>query len=113
MRIWNLTPHTMHYDDGTAEFAFESDGVLRLCEVDELAEPVAGLVTVHKRYGEVQGLPAGIVAGDVLLVSTLIGDAWPDRLRPTGVTVLVPDTGASCRRDAHGRIVSVSRFVRK
>ena len=113
MRIWNLTPHTMHYDDGIVARVYPSDGTLRLSEVDEPAEPIAELVTVRKRYGAVLGLPEGISAGDVLLVSTLVGDAWPASLRPNGVTVLVPDTGATCKRDERGRIVSVARFIRK
>ena len=113
MRIWNLTPHTMHYDDGTTQYVFQSDGVLRLSEADEPTEPLAGLVTVRKCYGELQGLPIDIAEGDVLLVSTLIGDYWKSESRPAGVIVLVPDTGSSCKRDEQGRIVSVARFIRK
>ena len=30
MRIWNLTPHAMHYDDGILQRSYPSDGVLRL-----------------------------------------------------------------------------------
>ena len=113
MRIWNLTPHAMHYDDGVTTRVYPSDAVLRLSEIEESAEPVERLMTVRKRYGDVAGLPVGIEAGDVLLVSTLVGDAWPESLRPAGVTVLVPDTGATCKRDEQGRIVSVARFIRK
>jgi len=113
MRIWNLTPHTMHYDDGRIVQAIASDGAVRLEQVTERAEPIGGLATVRTKYGELAGLPVGIAKGDVLLVSTLVGDYWKTEDRPHGVTVLVPDTGISCKRDAEGRIISVSRFIRK
>ena len=113
MRIWNLTPHTMHYDDGNTVRAILSDGAVRLDQVTQDAEPIDGLATVRTSYGDLQGLPEGIAEGDVLLVSTLVGDYWKSPARPYGVTVLVPDTGSSCKRDADGRIVSVSRFIRK
>ena len=113
MRIWNLTPHAMHYDDGLIQRTFPSEGALRLTQLDEPDEAIDGLATVRSRYGTTTGLPDGIGAGDVILVSTLLGDAWPASERPEGVIVLVPDTGATCKRDETGRIVSVSRFIRK
>lgn len=103
----------MHYDDGHSVRAIASDGAVRLEQLTQAAEPIAGLATVRTMYGKLQGLPTGIAAGDVLLVSTLVGDYWNAEDRPSGVIVLVPDTGASCKRDAEGRIVSVSRFIRK
>ncbi len=103
----------MHYDDGKIVRAIISDGALRLDEMTEEAEFIDGLATVIKSYGSVRGLPEGVTQGDVLLVSTLVGDCWKAEDRPLGVTVLVPDTGSSCKRDADGRIVSVSRFIRK
>lgn len=113
MRIWNLTPHTIEYDDGVIQRSLLSDGRLRLVETTNAADPVAGMATVHIQYSQVEGIPPGIVAGDVLLVSTLVGDKWMPADRPTGVTVLVPDTGATCRRDENGRIISVRRLIRK
>lgn len=113
MRIWNLTPHTMHYDDGLTLKAIASDGAVRLEQQIQPAEPIDGLATVRTEYGELRGLPAEITEGDVLLVSTLVGDCWKAEDRPRGIIVLVPDTGPSCKRDADGRIVSVSRFIRK
>lgn len=112
MRIWNLTPHEMHYDDGVVQRNIASDGVLRLEQSDEPAGDVEGLKTVITRYGAVSGVPAGIAPGDVLIISTLAGDYWKAG-RPAGVTILVPDTGPTCKRDAAGRIVAVSRFIRK
>ena len=113
MRIWNLTPHVMHYDDGHIRRVLPSDGIVRLIQVEEPAEPIDGMTTVHTRYAEAVGVPAEVAPGDAVIVSTLVGDLWPRRSRPVGVTVLVPDTGASCRRDEQGRIASVSRFIRK
>lgn len=113
MRIWNLTPHTMHYDDGIVQREFVSDGVVRLEQVDESAELVAGLKTARTKYAQLKGMPEGIESGDVILVSTLVGDHWKSADRPDRVIVLVPDTGSTCRRDDQGRIVSVARFIRK
>lgn len=113
MRIWNLTPHVMHYHDGETRLSFESDGQLRLLEEAEPADDLGPLKTVMKRYGDVVGLPDGIQPGDVLMVSTLVGDHWPQASRPDGITLLVPDTGDTCQRDASGRIVAVSQFIRK
>lgn len=66
----------MHYDDGKIVRAIASDGTLRLEQLTERAEPIDGLATVTTTYGAVQGLPAGIDEGDVLMVSTLVGDYW-------------------------------------
>ena len=113
MRIWNLTPHTMHYDDGIVQREFLSDGVVRLEQCDESAELVGGLKTATMKYAGLNGLPELIETGDVILVSTLVGDHWKSADRPAGVIVLVPDTGSTCQRDIQGRIVSVARFIRK
>jgi len=112
-RIWNLTPHAMHYDDGQVVRTIESDGMLRLDQEEEPTGSVHGMRLVRTRYGKPGGLPDGVAAGDVLIVSTLVGDSWDTEDRPAGVTVIVPDTGATCKRDSAGRIVSVSRFISK
>ncbi len=114
MRIWNLTPHVMYYDDGHVQRAYPSDGVLRVVQVDEPADSIDGLNTIRTEYTDVEGMPEKIAAGDVLLVSTIVADAFlksPERV--AGFTLLVPDTGKSCKRDAEGRIVSVCRFIRR
>lgn len=112
-RIWNLTPHPMHYDDGIIQRTIASDGAVRLEQLSEPDEPIDGLVTVQTRYGGATGVPDGVRPGDVLIVSTLVGDLWPPADRPPGVTVLVPDTGPSSRRDDQGRIISVCQFIRR
>lgn len=112
MRIWNLTPHVMHYQKGETRLSLPSDGEIRVVQRDELAEPVGELQTVRTIYGEVIGVPAEIQPGDVLIVSTIVGDLWTIN-RPAGVTVLVPNTGKSCIRDENGRIIAVTCFIRK
>ncbi len=114
MRIWNLTPHTMHYDDGQVQRSYPTDGVLRAVQVDEPANPIDGLATVRTEYTSVEGMPTGVAIGDTLLVSTIVADALlksPEQI--AGYTLLVPDTGKSCQRDSDGRIVSVCRFIRR
>jgi len=112
-RIWNLTPHAMHYDDGKLCRSFESDGSLRLEQQSVRTESIDGLQVVRTHYGKPTGLPEGVTAGDILIVSTLVGDCWEASKRPPQVKVIVPDTGETCKRDSNGRIVSVSRFILK
>jgi hypothetical protein len=113
VKVWNLTPHAMHYDDGNVQRTIQSDGSLRLEQQSTADEPIDGMQVVRTRYGKPSGLPDGVVAGDVLIVSTLVGDCWNASDRPADVTVIVPDTGETCKRDSAGRIVSVSRFILK
>jgi len=113
MRIWNLTPHPMHYDDGVTAKTLNSDGMLRVIQQDRPAESIDGLATVYSKYGEVEGIPTEVAAGDVLIVSTIAGAALKGTATlPPSVVILVPDTGATCKRNEEGRIVSVSRFIR-
>ena len=113
MRILNLTPHSMVYENGGQQQVFPSDGVLRLRQINAATEPINGMTTVVTQYHEPLEIPDGIEPGDVLIVSTLVGDVWKLPDRPAGVIVLVPDTGETCRRNTDGRIISVSQFIRK
>ena len=113
MRIWNLTPHPMHYDDGTNQRVIPSDGNCWVRQIDQPAEPIDGMATVKTQYSGVEGIPSEVQPGDVLIVSTIVAEAFERGTRPIGVAVLVPDTGSTCKRDPNGRIVSVSRFIRK
>jgi hypothetical protein len=113
MRIWNLTPHPIHYDDDKTVRTFESDGFCRVVQTDKPAEPIDAMATVLTEYGGVEGIPAEVKPGDVLIVSVVVANALSHRTAPPGVTILVPDTGPSCRRDEHGRIISVCRFIRR
>lgn len=114
MRIWNLTPHVMRYDDGETQIAYPSDGAVRVRMLETPAAAVGPLRTIHATFAAVEGMPAGVQRGDVLMVSTIVADAM-ERHREAfqQYTILVPDTGPSCHRDDQGRIVSVSRFIRR
>lgn len=115
MKIWNLTPHTVNYDDGTIQRAFPSEGSLRVNQANTPAEPVDGMTAVLTEYGGVEGFPEGIVDGDVLIVSTIAADAMGKRddwLPGVHVGLIVPDTGPTCKRE-NGQIKSVCQFIRK
>ena len=92
---------------------FSVDGVARLEQTERRADPIAGLETVEVAYGEVIGIPPQVTEGDAVIVSSLVGEAWPSPVRPAGITVLVPDTGPTCLRDNSGQVRAVSRFTRK
>lgn len=113
MRVWNLTPHPCNYNDGTTQRTILSDGNVRVNQTDTPAESVDGLATVRTEYGGVEGIPVDVKPGDVLIVSTIVADAFSRGFAPDGVTVLVPDTGPTCKRDEAGRIISVCQFIRK
>lgn len=78
---------------------------------------IDGLATVHTAYGEIDGIPGDLQPGDVLIVPTIVGDAYTRLANrgavPANVTVIVPDTGPTCKRDESGRIISVSQFMRR
>lgn len=113
MRIWNLTPHPIVYDDGHRRQEFPSDATVRLPQEESALEPIGGLQTVCTKYGLPEGIPDSISAGDVLLVSSLVAEHWPEIHRLRDVVVLVPDTGRTCRRSVDGQVTSVCRFIRK
>ncbi len=113
LRIWNLTPHAIVYDDGLHRQQFPSDATVRLSQKESTSEPIGFLQTVGTTYGPPEGLPEAIAAGDVLLVSSLVAEHWPEIHRLADVIVLVPDTGPTCRRSSDGQVSSVCRFIRK
>ena len=112
MRIWNLTPHVVHYDDGKTQRELPSDGAVRLAQRDEPDAPIGDMATVRTVYGGVDGLPEELRPGDAVIVSTIVADCWREG-RPPGVVILTPNTGASCKRDPNGRIIAVSCFIRR
>ncbi len=120
MRIWNLTPHPCNVELPNAKAGeppivrtIPSDGSVRVEQVNEPDAPVGWLPTVCSRYGGVHGLPAEVRPGDAVIVSSIVADAFSRGYRPEGVTVLVPDTGPTCKRDEQGRILAVRQFIRK
>ncbi len=113
MRILNLTPHTVNYDDGEQLRQIHSTGVVRLNQAIQPSDPIDGLLVVMSTYEGLSGLPEDLRSGDVLIVSSVVANHWPEMNRPNDITVLVPDTGNTCKRDNDGRVVSVSRFIVK
>ena len=49
-RIWNLTPHAMHYDDGQARRSNKSDGSIRLEKQNEAVSATAAIAAWGFRY---------------------------------------------------------------
>ncbi len=113
MRILNLTPHSISYDDGQRCKKISSSGVVRLDQATKPSKPIDGFEVVTSEYGGVSGVPEDLCSGDVLIVSSVVANHWPEADRPKGITLLVPDTGNSCKRDKNGKVTSVSRFILK
>jgi len=111
----NLTPHeiVIRRDDGTDLRVPPSGTVARVETFEEDAPPVDGIPTVTRQFGRIAGLPPYDPRADVVyIVSALVLsalDAPKDEVRPD---VVAPDTGVTAVRDADGRIIAVSRFVR-
>ena len=113
MRILNLTPHSISYDDGQRCKKISSSGVVRLDQATKPSKPIDGFEVVTSEYAGVSGVPEDLCSGDVLIVSSVVANHWPEAERPEGITLLVPDTGNSCKRDTNGKVTSVSRFIIK
>lgn len=105
--IKNCTPHPIAIRSPSGNRIFEPSGIVpRVATVETPADPVGGIPAVTTRLGEVSGLPDA-VPGTWLIVSRMVFDAT-DR-----EDVVAPDTGATCVRDEKGRIVAVTRLIRK
>ena len=115
MRVWNLTPHAVRYENDQVSQVFLSDCVARAVQVDLQPFLVAGLVVVKRHYDGVEGVPTGVADGDTLIVSTILADAMiaSNNERWKKCSVLVPDTGPSCSRNPDGTVAFVSQFVLK
>ncbi len=115
MRIWNLTPHEVRYENKEVLRTFLSDCIARAVQVDTDQRLILGLATVERTYDGVEGLPTEIADGDILIVSTILAEAMVSSKdnRWNNVTILVPDTGPSCKRNSDGVVASVSQFILK
>lgn len=117
--IFNMTPHPVAVadDDGRVVVRIPPSGAtIRLRETVEPAGSIeiegVEVPAVRKVLGEPEGLPEGLEAGDVLIVSAIALAPVSAALAGTGVTVVAPDTGPdSAVRDADGRIVAVRRLM--
>jgi hypothetical protein len=112
MRIWNLTPHAISVEfPAGVRFTMPSDGVLRVEQHTEEAEPLDGMPTVTVRMGELAGIPAEVQPGDHLIVSVVAAPALKI-VHGDLYKVLTPDTGPTCVRDDQGRIEAVRQLIR-
>jgi len=109
MKIKNCTPHPIigMLPDG-GEITFWPIGTIpRVGTIETPSEEIMGIPCVTQSMGEVEGLPDP-EDGVFLLVSGMVFNATTDRL-----DVIAPDTGKGVIRDNQGRILAVTRFLRK
>ena len=105
--IKNCTPHPIVVRVNGIETVFPPCGIIpRVGTIETPATEVEGLPCVTQTMGQVQGLPDP-EAGVFLLVSAMVFGAC-DR-----VDLLAPDTGKTCVRDDQGRILAVTRMIRR
>ena len=115
----NFTPHTVNIYDADGKNIIlsipvetDTDGKpvsIRVSEITEPADPINGIPTVTKSYGECIGLPP-YEPGVILIVSVIVLQADTERQRSD---LICPDTGTeSAVRDAKGIILGVRRFQR-
>ena len=124
MNIRNLTPHALNVYVGilpeecvggkfTGKFVYQpnchckviySDGVARCSVANASAEPLCDIPVVKKTFGEVSGIPEDLVAGDVIIVSAIVGTSLAAQgfTAKTGIRVL---GAGSAVVDGEGKIV--------
>ena len=107
----NLTPHSIHIHTNDGVIAIPPSGTVARVEVTPVVSGnhnVEGVeVPVITRVaGKVTGLPSD--GQTPFLVSAMVLDCLSSEYH--GVA-FAPDTGASCIRDATGRIVGVTQLV--
>ena len=107
MKIINATPHPIVVRTPEGDQTFEPSGTLpRVSTIETLTEPIEGLPCVTQSMGDIHGLPDA-VPGVVYIVSALVFGA-SDR-----TDLIAPDTGKGAVRDDKGRILGVTRFLRR
>ncbi len=116
--ILNCTPHSIKYRPaGRGTVEFPPTGIVpRVSTVESEAASISctldcggGFILdcIQQSLGEVEGLPSAS-PHIYYIVSRMVFDAAPDR-----VDLIVPDTGKGAVRDEQGRIVAVTRFIRR
>ena len=84
----------------------EPSGTVARVTTEEMeVEPIAGVPTIRRSFGEVEGIPAPH-EGTIYIVSSMVLSAV-DR-----DDVVAPDTGSTALRNEKGHIVAVTRLVR-
>ncbi len=105
--IKNCTPHPIVVRTNGIETVFQPSGIIpRVGTIETPVEGIEGIPCVTQIMGQVQGLPDP-EPGVFLLVSAIVLGAC-DRL-----DLLAPDTGKGAIRDEQGRILAVTRMIRR
>jgi len=107
MSVRNLTPHPIKVRIGEKKLEFSPEGIIpRVGTIETPADPIEGIPTVTQSMGEVEGLPDA-EEGIFLIVSAMVFNA------SNRTDLIAPDTGKGAIRDEQGRILAVTRFIRK
>ena len=101
MKIVNLTPHTINYDDNVSSLVLASAGEARCAVTRQPLASTAPVKLCRTTYGTVTGLPAP-VDGTMYVVSLLVRQACPDRADLCSPGELI--------RDQAGRVVGCKSF---
>jgi len=105
--IKNLTPHPIKVRTEGKEIEFPPTGIIpRVGTIETPSQAIEGIPTVTQSMGDVEGLPDAIY-GVFLLVSAMVFNA-SDR-----TDLIAPDTGKGAIRDEQGKILAVTRFLRR
>ena len=105
--IRNCTPHPVVVRVNGIDTVFQPSGIIpRVGTIETPAGELESIPCVTQKMGQVQGLPAP-EPGVFFLVSALVFAASGRQ------DLVAPDTGNTCVRDAQGRIVAVTRLIRK
>jgi len=108
MKIINCTPHPIkvRLPDGW-ESTYSPSGILpRVATEEHEAEAIEKIACVTQSLGKVSGLPE-MAADTFFIVSMMVFQASDRR------DLIAPDTGKGAIRDEQGRILAVTRFIRR
>lgn len=105
--VKNCTPHPIVVKVNGIETVFQPSGIIpRVGTIETPTAEVEGIPCITQITGNVEGLPSQ-EPGVFLIVSALVFGA-SDR-----VDLVAPDTGKTCIRDDQGRILAVTRLIRR
>ena len=105
--IINMTPHAVvMYRDGQVAATFESDGVARARQSDEVVGSLLGFDTVRSVFGATEGLP-DYVENTFVIVSAITGNAAKASGRRTDDLLLT----SGLVRDEDGKILGCTAFA--
>ena len=105
----NLTPHDLHLHLANHHvLTIPHDGTIARVTADRVhVADINGFPVFKQTFGDVQGLPAP-APGVTWIVSGMVLSA----LNGTRDDVVAPDSGAGAVRDADGKVIGTTGFVR-